>query len=35
MLSRGGQPNFGKIGSLFGGDIMSDNIGQVEIKSGK
>jgi hypothetical protein len=35
MLRRGGSPSFGKLGSMFGGNIMRQDIHEVEIKSGK
>ena len=35
LLSRGGAPNFGKIGSMFSGNLMRQETAEVEIKSAK
>ena len=35
QLTRGNTPSFGKIGSMFGGDMMRQEIESVEIKSAK
>ena len=35
LLSRGGAPNFGKVGSMFQGNLMRQETAEVEIKSAK
>ena len=34
-MQRGGAPTFGRMGSIFDGDLMRQDVIEVEIKSGR